>query len=75
VELPAVVDFTVKVATPEALVVPETVVIVSLAPRLEARVTVLPETGFEVESFKVTVTVEVVVPSAVTEVGLALTVD
>jgi hypothetical protein len=70
-----VVDFTVKVAIPEAFVVPETVVIVSVAPRLELRVTVLPEIGFDVLSFKVTVIVEVVVPSAVIEVGDALTVD
>ena len=40
-----------------------------------ARVTVLPETGLEFASFSVTVTVEVVEPSAAIEVGAALTVD
>jgi hypothetical protein len=75
VDEPEVVDLTVKVATPEAFVVPETVVTVSVAPRLELRVTVFPETTFEFTSFKVTVMVDVVVPSAVIEVGLALTVD
>jgi hypothetical protein len=72
---PDVEDFTVKVATPEAFVVPETVVMVSVAPRLELRETVFPETTFPFTSFKVTVTVDRVVPSAVIEVGLALTVD
>jgi hypothetical protein len=75
VELPAVVEVTVKVAIPEAFVVLETVVIVSVAPRLELKVTVLPETTFEFESFKVTVTVDEVLPFAVTEVGLVLSVD
>ena len=40
-----------------------------------ASVTVLPETGFEFASLSVTVTVEVVLPSARTEPGEALTVD
>ena len=40
-----------------------------------ASVTVLPETGFDWASFKVTVIVDVVEPSAVTEAGAALTVD
>ncbi len=35
----------------------------------------MPETGFDWPSFSVTVTVEVVAPSAVTEAGAALTVD
>ena len=47
---------------------PETVVIVEEPPDL-ASVTVLPETGFDCASFRVTVTVEVVEPSAVTEAG------
>ncbi|MCX5875357.1 MAG: hypothetical protein NT087_03475 [Deltaproteobacteria bacterium] len=38
-------------------------------------VTVLPETGLPELSFKVTVTVEVVEPSAVTDAGLAVTVE
>ena len=40
-----------------------------------ASVTVLPDTGFELTSLKVTVTVEVVTPFAVTEAGAATTVD
>ena len=40
-----------------------------------ARVTVLPETGLRLASSRVTVIVEVVVPSAVTEVGEATTVE
>jgi hypothetical protein len=72
---PEVDDFIVKVATPEAFVVPETVVMVSVAPRLELNVTVLPETTFEFASFKVTVMVEVVLPSAAILVGEATTVD
>ena len=35
----------------------------------------MPETGFDWASFSVTVTVEVVEPSAVTEAGAAVTVD
>jgi hypothetical protein len=72
---PAVVDFTVKVAIPEAFVVPEIVVMVSVAPRLELRETAFPETTFPFTSFKVTVTVDVVVPSAVIEVGEVDAVD
>ena len=53
---------------------PETVVIVE-EPLPLASVTVLPETGFEFASFSVTVTVEVVEPSATIEAGEALTVD
>ena len=62
----ATVSLTVNVATPEPLVTPETVVIVDEPPPL-ASVTVLPETGFDWASFSVTVIVEVVEPSAVTE--------
>src|SRR6185295_11316939 len=73
---PAVVDLTVKVAIPEASLVPWVVVIVGVpGPDVFARVTVLPETGLLLASFKVTVIVEVVEPLAVTEVGEALTVD
>src|SRR5215471_14175467 len=76
VSKPVLADFTVKVATPEALVVPETVVIVGApGPEVWARVTVLPETGLLFASFKVTVIVEVVVPSAATEAGDGETVD
>ena len=48
---------------------------VSVAPRLEDSVTVLPETGLPLASFNVTVTVEVATPSATTLPGAALTVD
>src|SRR4051794_6386145 len=70
----ATVSLTVKVATPEALVVPETVVIVEEPPDF-ASVTVFPETAFDCVSFSVTVTVEVVTPFAVTDAGAADTVD
>ena len=59
-------SLTVNVATPEPLVTPETVVIVEEPPPL-ASVTVLPATGFDCASLSVTVIVEVVAPSAVTE--------
>ena len=72
---PTVVDVTVKVTTPEPSDTPDAAEMVSVAPRLEARVTVFPATGLELASFRVTVMVEVVVPSAVMEVGLATTVD
>jgi len=65
---------TVKVAWPEPLVVPETVVMVE-EPLPLARVTVLPETGLELASLRVTVMVEVVLLSATIEVGEAETVD
>ena len=70
----ATVSLTVKVAWPDALVVPLTVVIVE-DPPLFASVTVLPETALPLTSFSVTVTVEVLVPFAVTEPGEADTVD
>src|SRR5450830_728544 len=73
---PAVIDFTVNVATPEASVIPETVVIVGVPrPDVLASVTVLPETGLLFTSFKVTVIVEAAEPSATTDVGNATTVD
>ena len=46
VELPAVEELTVKVATPEASEVAGEVVIVSVPPRLEVNVTDLLATGF-----------------------------
>ena len=46
-------------------------VIEEWVPLFPARVTVFPETGFPSESRRVTVTVEVVEPLAVIEVGLA----
>jgi hypothetical protein len=72
----AVVDFTVNVTTPEASLAPEAALMVGVPePEVLARVTVLPDTGLLFTSCKVTVTVEVVEPSAVTEVGEAETVD
>jgi hypothetical protein len=65
---------TVNVAWPEPFVVAETVVIVE-EPPLFARVTVFPLTGFERVSFNVTVIVDAVEPSAVTDAGEAETVD
>jgi hypothetical protein len=72
---PAVVDRTVPVVCPLALVAAAGCPIVSVAPREEANVTVLPLTGLLFASRNVTVIVDVVVPSAVTVVGLAVTVD
>jgi hypothetical protein len=72
---PAVEDFTVKVTTPVELEVPEAAEIVSVAPRLEASVTVLPDTGLLWASFNVTVIVEVLTPSAATDEGEGATVD
>ena len=70
----AFVSFTVKVTTPLAFEGPLAAEIVELPVPCE-RVTVLPLTGWLFASIRVTVIVEVVEPSAVTEVGLALTVD
>ena len=67
-------SFTVKVAWPLVLVVPLSVVIVEL-PLPGVSVTVFPLTGWLKGSNRVTVMVEMVDPSATTEVGLALTVD
>ena len=63
-----------NVATPEPFVVPETVVIVDV-PGEPPRETAWPETGLPNASRAVTVIVEVVEPSAATEVGDADTVD
>src|SRR5207237_856391 len=68
------VSFTVNEYWPLALVVPLTVVMVELPP-LAASETTLPLTGWLEASFRVTVMAEVVLPSATTDVGLALTVD
>ena len=74
VAAPFVDDFTVKVATPDTDVAVAGAM-VSVAPRLEARLTTFPEIRFEFASFKVTVMVLVVEPSASTEVALAETVE
>jgi hypothetical protein len=73
--VPVVVDRTVKVTVPDALEAPDAAEIVSTAPRLEARVTVLPATGLPLASCKLTVMVEVVEPSAGIEFGAAATVE
>ena len=70
----AFVSFTVKVTTPLALEGPLAAEIVELPVPCD-RVTVLPLAGLPFASRSVTVMVEVVKPSAVTEVGLALTVE
>ena len=73
---PAVVDFTVKVTTPKASLDPDAALIVGEpGPEDFARVTVLPDTGLLLASSRVTVTVEVALPSAVTEMGEATTVE
>jgi hypothetical protein len=72
---PAVVDRTVPVVWPAALVTAAGWTRVSVAPRDDVRLTVLPLTGLLLTSRSVIVIVEVVVPSAVTVVGLAVTVD
>src|SRR4051812_38649591 len=68
---PESADFIVKVATPLALLVlvPVGGANVSVAPRLDERATIFPETGVLVASFKVTVIAIVAVPSATTESG------
>jgi len=73
--VPAVIDVTVKVTTPLALDDPDAAEMVSVEFRLEARVTVFPDTGFEFTSMSVAVTVVVLVPLAVTLLGLALMVE
>jgi hypothetical protein len=73
--VPTVVDFTVKVTTPDTLEVPEAAEIVSVAPRLDASVTDLPGMGALLPSRKVTVRVEVLTPSARCDVGEAVTVE
>src|SRR4029079_7502883 len=65
---------TVKVATPDPFVVPETVVMVEEPPPWPSE-TDWPPTGLPNVSFAVTLIVEVVDPSAVIDVGEALTVD
>jgi hypothetical protein len=73
--VPAVAERTVPVVCPLALVTAAGWTMVSVAPRDDARVTALPLTGLLLVSRSVTVSVEVATPSAVTVVGLAVTVD
>ena len=68
------VFFTVNVATPLAVLVALAGETIEL-PLPAVIETALPPTGFPPESLRVTVTVEVVAPSATTDVGLALTVE
>lgn len=70
----ALVSLTVKVTTPLAFEAPLAAEIVELPVPCD-RVTVLPLTGLLFASSSVTVMVEVVEPSATTEVGLALAVE
>jgi len=72
---PTVVDLTVKTATPPPSVVAGLVMIVSVAPRLEARVTVALGIGLSFASLRATVIVELAKPSATTDVGAAFTVE
>ena len=72
-EEPAVEDFAVKAATPDALVVEELVESVSVAPRLETRVTDLPASGLPPISLSVTAIVEVARPLFATMMGEATT--
>jgi hypothetical protein len=73
--VPAIVERIVPVACPPASVAAAGCVIVSAAPRDDASVTVFPLTGLPLPSRSMTVMVEVVIPSATTVVGLAVTVE
>jgi hypothetical protein len=65
----------VKVTTPLALETPEAAEMTELPVPVES-VTVLPATGFEFESFRVTVTVEVAIPlSRMGDVAVTVDVD
>jgi hypothetical protein len=67
------VDATDPVISPVAFVVPTGCVIVSIAPRDDDNTAVAPETRLLFASRTVMVMIEVVVPSAVTVTGAALT--
>ena len=73
--VPVVVDLRRAATTPDPLEAPEAGEIVSLAPRLDASVTFLPASGVMAASNKVTVMVEVVVPSAGSVPSEAATVE
>jgi hypothetical protein len=75
VEDPAVVDFTVKVTTPDASEEPEAAETVSVAARLDESVTALPGTGAPLTVRSVTVTVALAEPSATTVAGIVATVE
>ncbi len=74
VDVPTIVDRTVPVICPLAFVVPEGCTIVSVAPRLDDKVTDAPGTGLLFASRTVTVIVEIV-PSATTLAGEASTIE
>src|SRR5258708_2014748 len=68
------VDLTVKVTTPLEPVTPDAGLMAGLpGPALLVNATVLPPTGWLSASLRVTVMVDVVVPSAGTDVGTAAT--
>ena len=73
--VPTVEEVTAKVTTPFTDDIPDAAEIVSVAPRLELRVTVLPETGFKFASLSVLVTVAEEDPLATKLAGLADTVE
>ena len=75
VDDPATEELTVKVTTPDEVEVPDATDTLSLPPRLETRVTVLPDTGFDCASMRVTVKVESVDPFAGTVLELATKVE
>jgi len=73
---PAVVDFTANVTTPATSLGPDAALMVGVpGPAVCAKLTVFPGTALPFASFSVTVIVEVVEPSATTDVGDAVTVD
>ena len=74
-EEPAVEDFTVKEIIPRLLDWPEVGEMVSDVPRLEASATALPGTGLPSGLLSVTLTVQVAVPLAVTELDAGVTVE
>ena len=73
--VPAVADRIVPVVCPFASVTIAGCVSVSAAPRDDVRLTVFPLTRLLFASRKVTVIVEVAIPSAATVAGLVVTVD
>jgi hypothetical protein len=72
---PVFEEATEKVAIPREFVVTEEGEIVSIAPRLELRVTNFPASGFPKVSFKVTLTDAEAFPSAIGLLGEVTTED
>ena len=75
IALPDTNDLTVAINCPEAFVVPEAGVKVSVAPRLDDKVTLAPFTKLLFASRTVTVIVLIAAPLATTLVGAATTVE